>query len=738
VHVVIEEAPPEVVQASSAAERPLHLMTVSARTPTALRSVAGAYADRIAGGGDSITDIAFSANRGRAHGFQRRAIVAASREDLVSSLRSIAEGREDDRVVRGELGSTDQPKIAFLFTGQGAQYSGMGQRLYDTQPTFRRALEECAAILRGHLDRPLLDLLHDPRCAPLLGQTAYTQPALFSLEYALAELWRSWGVLPNAVLGHSLGEFVAACVAGVFGLEDALKLVTARGRLMQSLEEPGTMSTVFAEEGRVAEAVSIQGGRVSVAGINAPGSVVISGAVPDVDALCREFSASGVKCKSLFVSHAFHSPLMDPILEEFGRIARPVSFASPVVPLVSNVTGESFRAGEIPDAEYRVRHVRRPVRFAASIEGLHRKGYRLFLEIGPRPILSFLGQQTVGDESSAWLPSMREGQDEWQTILATLAALYVRGTRIDWGGFDRDYVRKRVSLPTYPFERSRYWVDRRRNPAALPGAGTADGHPLLGQSLESPAIRDRVFRCWLSPASPAFIGEHRVFDVVVLPGTAYIEMALAAAGSVSDGTNTGLHDLAIHEAMIFGEDEVREVQVVVESPTGTDPGIRVFSRGGGGDGGFPWTLHASARISPVSGADAVDISLEEARRRCGREVQGDSLQAHLRKVGIALGPRFQGIAGLWCGTGEALARVELPAPGAGEVKSYRFHPAWLDACVQTLAGAMGVLGNGANPAVYMPIGIDSVEVRESPRGTLWSHAAVTGGAEGKGRPSSET
>jgi len=732
VHVLIEEAPPGVPQVPASAERPFHLMTVSARTPVALRSVAGAYADRIAGGDDPIPDIAFSANRGRAHGLQRRAIVAASREDLVSSLRSVAEGREDERVVRGELGSTDQPKIAFLFTGQGAQYSGMGRRLYDTQPTFRRALEECAAILRGHLDRPLLDLLHDPRCAALLGQTAYTQPALFSLEYALAELWRSWGVLPNAVLGHSLGEFVAACVAGVFGLEDALKLVTARGRLMQSLEEPGTMSTVFAEEGRVAEAMSRQGGRVAVAGINAPGSVVISGAVPDVDALCSEFSASGVKCKKLFVSHAFHSPLMDPILEEFGRIAERIPCLPPGIPLVSNVTGESFRAGEIPDAEYWVRHARRPVRFAASIEGLHRKGYRLFLEIGPRPTLSFLGQQTVGDDSAAWLPSMREGQDEWQTILASLTALYVRGTRIDWGGFDRDYRRKRISLPTYPFERSRYWVERLPAPAASRGAGESGGNPLLGQRLESPAIRDLVFRSRLSPAAPAFIGEHRVFDVVVLPGTAYIEMILAAAGSASDGTYAGLRDLAIHEAMIFGEEEVREVQVVVDPPTGTDPGIRVYSRSGGGDGEFPWTLHTSARLSTVSGTDAVDISLEEARRRCDREVPGESLQAHLRKVGIALGPRFLGIAGLWCGTGEALARVVLPAPAAAEEKRYRFHPAWLDACVQTLAGAMGVLENGADPAVYMPIGIDSVEVRESPRGTLWSHAAVTGGAEGKG------
>ena len=485
VHVVIEEAPPGVPQAPASAERPLHLMTVSARTPTALRTVAGAYADRIAGGGDALPDIAFSANRGRAHGLQRRAIVAASREDLVSSLRSVAEGREDDRVVRGEMGSTDQPKIAFLFTGQGAQYSGMGRRLYDTQPTFRRALEKCAAILRGHLDRPLLDLLHDPQCAPLLGQTAYTQPALFSLEYALAELWRSWGVRPNAVLGHSLGEFVAACVAGVFGLEDALKLVTARGRLMQSLEEPGTMATVSAEEGRVAEAVSRQGGRVAVAGINAPGSVVISGAVPDVDSVCREFSASGVKCKTLFVSHAFHSPLMDPILEEFGRIAERIPFLPPGIPLVSNVTGESFRAGEVPDAEYWVRHARRPVRFAASIEGLYRKGYRLFLEIGPRPTLSFLGQQTVGDESAAWLPSMREGQDEWQTILATLAALYVRGTRIDWTGFDRDYGRKRVSLPTYPFERSRYWVERR----PVSGGGARGGR---GGRASPPRAKTRI------------------------------------------------------------------------------------------------------------------------------------------------------------------------------------------------------------------------------------------------------
>jgi acyl transferase domain-containing protein/NADPH:quinone reductase-like Zn-dependent oxidoreductase len=729
VHVVLEEAPATGSRILGAAERPLHVMTISARTPTALRALAAKYADRLETGTDSLADFAHTANRGRAQGFFRRAMVASTPEKFEQGLRVIASGRDEEAIFKGDLVGTDAPRIVFLFTGQGAQTSGMGWALYEASPTFRRALDQCASILKKHIDRPLIDLLFDAASASLLGQTAYTQPALFSLEYALAALWRSWGVRPAAVLGHSLGEFVAACVAGVLGLEDGLDLVAARGRLMQALPEAGTMAVISAGEDRVAEAVARYSQRVSIAGLNAPGSVVISGGAAEVETLCEELAALGVQSKKLFVSHGFHSPLMNPMLAEFERVAKQGTYSAPAIPLVSNVTGEAFGAGQVPDADYWVRHVRQPVRYAASIEGLYRKGYRLFLEIGPRPTLSGLGRQTITDESVTWLPSLRDGQEEWRTMLESLASLYTRGVRIDWRGFDRDYDRRLISLPTYPFERKRHWVERR---PAMP-TSQAGAHPLVGRRLQSPALHDVVFQTRLSAAGPAFIGEHRIFDTTVLPGMAYLEMALAAGEAAGLGNKSlVVRDLLIHEAMIFEQDEVRDVQVVIGQAAGTESALRIFSQKAGRDGiTASWRLHASARLSSAVPADT-DLGLDEARRRCGPQEPAAGFYSDLARLGISLGPRFQGNAGLCRGMHEALARVDVPAITAKEAKHYRFHPAWLDACLQALVGAVAIHENHDHPAIFMPIGVASFEVREGPAGTLWSHAVLSDGADANG------
>ena len=270
-------------------------------------------------------------------------------------------------------------------------------------------------------------------------------------------LWRSWGVKPAAVMGHSVGEYVAACVAGVFSLAEALKLIAERGRLMQALPQNGSMATVFADESRVAAALAPYANDVSIAAINGPQNVVISGATKALQDVLKLLRLAGVKCQPLNVSHAFHSPLMVPILEAFEETAAAVHFSAPEIGLVSNVTGKLANAEMMSQGAYWRRHIREAVRFSSGVETLHQQGYRIWLEIGPNPVLSGLGSRCIPE--GVWLPSLRQGRNEWKQMLLTLGTLYVHGVGIDWAAFDRDYPRRKVALPTYPFQRQSYWVE---------------------------------------------------------------------------------------------------------------------------------------------------------------------------------------------------------------------------------------------------------------------------------------
>lgn len=334
----------------------------------------------------------------------------------------------------------------------------MGRQLYLTQPTFRQTLERCDEILRPYLQKPLLEVLYSAEGErPLLDETAYTQPARFALEYALAELWQSWGITPQVVIGHSLGEYVAACVAGVFSLEEGLKLVAGRASLMQALPQTGEMVAVFAPESKVQAAIQPYSQEISIATINDPENIVISGERSRVRAVVVALEAEGIKTQQLQVSHAFHSPLIEPMLDTFETVASQVQFQTPHLPLISNLTGEILPFEYIPDANYWRRHTREPVRFMAGINTLFAQGYNLFLEIGSKPILSRIGQKCQQNPAT-WLPTLAQRQEDWQVLLSSLSALCMQGVDVNWMGFEQDYSRSRRSLPTYPFQRQRYWI----------------------------------------------------------------------------------------------------------------------------------------------------------------------------------------------------------------------------------------------------------------------------------------
>ena len=472
-HIVLEEAPHEVrsqkleVRSEEYLERPLHILTLSAKTEKALEDLVSSYQKHLETYPDlAVADVCYTANTGRKHFKHRLAVIASNQKELAEKLLEQKTGKEVVGRSCGEFdsGSTSS-KLAFLFTGQGSQYVNMGKQLYETQPTFRQALERCNQILQPYLEYPLLEVVYpnvQKSTWNLLEETGYTQPALFAIEYALFKLWESWGIKPTVVMGHSVGEYVAATVAGVFSLEDGLKLIAMRGRLMQQLPSGGEMVAVMASESVVTNAIGEYSSKVTLAAINGPESMVISGESEAIATICSKLEAMGVKTKKLQVSHAFHSPLMESMLAEFEAVAQEVIYNQPRIPLVSNVTGQ--KAGnEVTKAEYWLNHIRQPVQFAQSIKTLHKQGNQLFLEVGPKPILLGMGRQCLAEDVGVWLPSLRPGVEEWQQMLLSLGQLYVQGAKIDWLGFDSDYTRQKVALPTYPFQRQRYWVERTEN-----------------------------------------------------------------------------------------------------------------------------------------------------------------------------------------------------------------------------------------------------------------------------------
>ncbi|NEO38499.1 MAG: SDR family NAD(P)-dependent oxidoreductase [Moorea sp. SIOASIH] len=458
-HVVLEQAPPLRESPQLEWERPLHVLGLSAKNEEALYQLAQSYSQHLERHPEqALGDICFTANTGRLSYAHRLSLVAGTKEELQEKLRTFCTGEETTGLASGVVSGSESPRLAMLFTGQGSQYVGMGRELYESQPTFKKALDECAKILQPYLDRPLLEALYSLEAdESVLEQTAYTQPALFAVEYALFQLWQSWGIKPDVVMGHSVGEYLAATVAGVFSLEDGLKLIAARGRLMQSLPAGGEMVSVMASESYVTEVIAAQP-EISVAAINGPKSVVISGESMALKAIVNRLESAGIKTKQLPVSHAFHSPVIEPMLAEFEAVANQITYHQPRIPIISNVTGTKAD-NSITTTQYWVSHVRQPVRFAQGIKELNQQGYETFLEIGPKPILLGMGRQCLPEGAAVWLPSLRQGIDEWQQMLSSLGQLYVKGTPIDWSGFDQDYARHKVALPTYPFQRQRYWVE---------------------------------------------------------------------------------------------------------------------------------------------------------------------------------------------------------------------------------------------------------------------------------------
>jgi acyl transferase domain-containing protein/acyl carrier protein len=722
-HIILEEAPrAQAAQVVSGLERRHHLVTLSAQSDEALRDLASRLSERLrTAGGERVADIGFTTRVGRTHFHQRAAFVAESVEELRGQLDA---WRADGSAgVTGSLPAVPRrPKVAFLFTGQGSQYAGMGRGLYETEPVFREALERCAALLKAELPHPLLEVLWGAHAAEL-DQTRYTQPALFALEYALCELWRSWGVEPDVVVGHSVGEYAAACAAGVMTLEDAARLIAVRARLMQSLDASGAMLAVQADAARVEPLVARLGAGISIAAYNGPQSLVLSGRRERVDEAAKVLGAEGVKVKPLNVSHAFHSALMEPMLDAFEREAAKVTFAAPKLAWVTNLTGAKADAA-FGGASYWRRQIREAVRFSDGVRAAAEQGCEVFIEVGPQPVL--LGSvSAIAGDAVASVPSLRKGQDDGRVLMQAAGQLYTRGVRLDWAAFDKPFVRRRVPLPTYPFDRQRHWM--RSNP--LPGervTRSAPAHPVLGERLWVPG-QDIHFANTLSPGFPSYLDEHRIFGEVVVPAAFYVSAFLAAAEQAAG--SHGLEDVLFSRALTVGEEQ--RVSLTVSPREGA--GARLELASAGGDGTAPrWTTHASAVARSAPAEDAASpADLAALRTRCAREaVPAEALagvwgaSSNGEAPSMLLGPSFRWIASLWRGASEALARLERPASLAQESG---VPPTLIDSCFQLMGASLDGADVGG---AYMPISIERVRVLGPTDGALWCHASTSLSAGG--------
>ncbi|MFZ5894826.1 MAG: SDR family NAD(P)-dependent oxidoreductase [Myxococcota bacterium] len=720
-HVVLEEAPPQRTSEEKL-ERPAHLFTLSARTEEALKALAMRFAGALVTSPASLPDICFSANAGRMQHEQRLAISARTLEELTSALRGFAAGERVDAVLRGVSKQGTQTRIAFLFTGQGSQYPGMGRELFDSEPVFRQELERCDTLLRPLLEVPLLEVLYGEP-STLLDQTAYTQPALFALEWATACLWRSWGIEPRAVMGHSVGEYVAACVAGVFSLEDGLRLIATRARLMQALPLDGAMAALRCSEEVARSALESSTSEVSIAAVNGPQEVVISGVISAVEKIRAELQARGVESQRLNVSHAFHSPLMEPILEQFEAVAKDIQYRQPELALISNLTGS--RVGdEICTAAYWRRHLREPVRFAQGLNALFAESIVSFVEVGPAPILSALARR-ISPESGRFVPSLRRGKSDCSQMLQALGELYVQGALIDWRGFEAGRARHRIVLPTYPFERQRHWF----KPGRLKRVASAL-HPLLGDRVPLAGTQQVRFDASVGLQTEPCLHHHRVFGEVVFPAAAFIEMALASAAAVAKGKHVGLEKLSFRRALILSRHEGEHVQTVVSPPTSPkEPHrIEIYSRTGltERDAEAEWVLNASASVRMSDDAlEVVPLELEALLSRCGRALSAENLYARFELRHLDYGPGFRGVEELYAGDGTALGRIRVPEASRGVAGQFRLHPVLLDACFHVIGAAFI---DDKERSTWLPMSVENIRFSSEPGEAAWSYVEVRHGS----------
>lgn len=713
---------------SDTKDRTQHVLSLSGKSDAAIAEVASRLIQHLDRTNDHMADVAHTMNVGRVHHTHRTAVVFEDAKQLHRQLTQLSEGKKGPGIRSGQTVTSRATRTAFLFTGQGSQAPGMGRGLFETQPVFRKSMKRCDELLAKVLPKRLLDVLYgEGSDTELVHQTRYTQPALFAIEYSLAQLWLSWGLKPNVVLGHSVGEFAAACVAGVVSLEDALSLIAHRGRLMGELPAGGGMTAMFESAevitDRLREFQSSVSGSLSIAAENGPQNTVVSGPQSDLDAFAKHCDEAGIASKALQVSHAFHSQLMEPMLDEFRQIAEQCEFKSPRIPLISNLTGEQWTKAW--DADYLCDHIRNAVRFEPSMRALAEMDIDVMLEVGPSPILTGMGKRCLPESSATWATSLRSGKDDETTLFEAVGDVHARGGKIDWIAFDQPWKRQRLVLPTYPFDRQRYWLDPSDEIVEDPSrnrTGTGELlHPMLGR-LQPSALRSRLYENALSARSPEFLADHAVQGSVNLPGAAFVEVAFAAARDRFGPGKHAVTDANIEQAMFVSEDRWKTFQTIVDESLS----LEVYSRDRV-DANDSWQRHMSASLVPAEQVgDSVDVEVVPpppglatvAQRFVGGKDHDEfyDLMSHRR---LEYGPRFRMLHRIDYSIDEALGQVQCDDATCAELDDYILHPVLGDALMQTFSALVPRPDHDTfSEATYMPTKVSRAVVYQRPEGTL--------------------
>ncbi len=736
------------------ATRVTRILPLSAKSEEALRELAGRYLDWVdegvgkesaMSGADEalLADMAWTAGVGRSHFDHRAGVVFRDAESLRERLKALVSPEQGPPTESPRPGAGR--KIAFAYTGQASQWPGMGAGLYASEPVVRAVLDRCDEVLRRERDASLLDVMFGrPAAAGDLDDPQWKQPAIYALECALAALWSSLGIRPDVVLGHSLGEIAAAHTAGVFGLEDGLRLAAVRGELVGALPGEGAMGAVFAPATHVAEALdehnaACRGVGLCIAADNGAHQV-ISGPAAEVAAILERLEAAGIRVARLRKSPAYHSAMIEPALDDLEEALSRVAFAPPSLPFISNLTGRTVGPGEALDAAYWRRQMRAPVAFRACVETLAGLGVDAVVEIGPHAVLAPM--TTLAWPASAATPEppvalsslKRPGRNVSATeaedaFFAAVAGAYDAGLPLCFDGLFAGESRRRISLPGYPFRRDRHWIDapRRRRSSA--------DHPLLGSRHES-ASGEISFDTELFPSDPAWLGDHRVFDRVVAPGA--LHGAMAASACTMEGPGPAVvEDFQMQSALVFperdggdgSEEEGRRLQVLLDDAAEDGSRrVRILSRGAADE---EWTLHAEGRVSTGAGADPpLAASPDLARLRT--DLAPVDLPAYYRakdEVGIELGPSFRTLEALWAGPGEALGDVSLP--DSADSGGLAFHPLVLDGCFQVMGAARETFGSD-DDVTYLPFGWERLSVPEQLPERLFCHVRMREAPDGAG------
>ncbi|WP_020588915.1 hybrid non-ribosomal peptide synthetase/type I polyketide synthase [Desulfobacter curvatus] len=713
-HLVVEEPP--AIKAPAEGSRPgFHLLTLCARDKSTLDELTDEYLTFLEQHPEiDPADFCYTANAGRRDFPWRAAVAGKDTQELVKGLQRL---KNNDlsldawKTVQGV--SPRNP--AFLFTGQGSQYPGMGRELYALQPIFREQMDKCNAILTQYHSISLNHLIYEQNDPQLINQTVNTQPALFSIEYAMAQMYRSWGIEPAFVMGHSVGEFVAACVAGIFSLADGLKLISARGRLIQALPREGKMVVCLCALDLVEELMAPYGNDLSIAAVNGPSNTVVSGKSIAVDGICKLLEQNGISWVPLQTSHAFHSVLMEPMIQAFKEVAETVRYESPKIPYISNVTGEIIENNEVCSPDYWCRHILSAVMFEAGVRTLYNKGCNLFLEVGPNPVLSGMASAILPKDTAVFASSLRRGMSDEKMLLSGMGSLYTNGVNIDWCKQAASFTPSIVSIPHYPFRRRRCWFEE---------YGPSKGfHPSGGTRINT-ALGGILYE-YTCQGSSFYMTDHRVYGHGVMSGSTLVAMAFSKLPEVLGSRDCFLESYFVLEPLYIPEETAFTLQLIFKWLDDQRLSFEIFSNDPKA-GHENWTRHAQgeAGVNPAGSQPEKPFAPEEIKKRCTIAIDSDRLYEDLWNGGLELGHHFKWIERIWRRDGEAFVLMRLPAD-AKESYDDELPPGLIDSCIQTIFACLDFDKNCA----YMFLGIDQLRFYGPASGRLYCHMVLQTGVE---------